>query len=195
MTTLRSGLRPYRLSVEQYLAMIRAGVFARDERAELLGGVLVRKATKTPPRDFVVCALGDRLRRLLAEENWTVREEKSATISRWSRPAFDLAILRGPRDRYRRRAATPSDLSVVVDVISPRDGDRSAKWRLCASAGISSFWIVDLPLGRIEVHREPGGEGRSAAYRERTIYDSDADFPVVIGGRELGRIAVKDLLA
>ena len=43
---LSGGLVPYRLSVDQYEAMIRAGVFTKRDRLELIEGLLVAKMTK-----------------------------------------------------------------------------------------------------------------------------------------------------
>ncbi|HEX8202348.1 MAG TPA: hypothetical protein VF590_17855, partial [Isosphaeraceae bacterium] len=39
----------YRLSVPQYLDMVRAGILTEDDRVELLEGVLVTKMGKNPP--------------------------------------------------------------------------------------------------------------------------------------------------
>ena len=56
------------------------------------------------------------------------------------------------------------------------------------------YWIVNLNARRIEVYRDPQGRGKTASYRETTIFDRGAEVPAWIEGREIGRIAVKDIL-
>src|SRR5690348_16945463 len=42
----------FRFDVEQYLEMVRLGIFANDERVELLEGLVVAKMGKEPPHVF-----------------------------------------------------------------------------------------------------------------------------------------------
>ncbi len=53
---------------------------------------------------------------------------------------------------------------------------------------------MNLPQRQIEVYTVPSGRGKSAGYRDVTIYGEDDEVPLVIEGRELGRIKVRDLL-
>jgi hypothetical protein len=45
----------------------------------------------------------------------------------------------------------------------------------------------------VEVYTEPRG-GKNPAYKKHADYGPDDAVPVVVGGKELGRIAVKELL-
>ena len=46
--------KPYRLTVDQFLAMIDAGIFPHDAHVELLGGVLIQMMTKGDSRAAIV---------------------------------------------------------------------------------------------------------------------------------------------
>jgi hypothetical protein len=68
--------------------------------------------------------------------------------------------------------------------------DRDLKKRIYARAAIPSYWIVNLADRRIEVYTAPSGPGASPDYAERADYAAEDAVPVVIEGREVGRVAV-----
>jgi len=73
--------------------------------------------------------------------------------------------------------------------------DRGKKWQQYATARIPVYWIVNLPQSQIEVYSAPSGKGRSAAYRDVALYARDDLVPVVLEGKELGRIPVREVLS
>jgi Uma2 family endonuclease len=188
-------LVPYRLTVRQFEKMIDAGIFRDEDHVELLGGLLVDKMVKKDPHNFSVGELGELFRDAL-KPDWTVREEKSVVLGLFWRPEPDVAVARGPRDRYRSKAPRSADLGLLVEVAdSSYAKDRGAKWRQYAASGVSVYWIVNLPERRIEVYSAPSGRGRSAVYRDVTIYGPEEEVPLILEGRELGRIKVSEVLA
>jgi Uma2 family endonuclease len=188
------GLIPYRLTVDQFLAMIDAGVFPERPRVELIRGLLVERMTKNNPHNFAVDTLGDLLQPLVAP-GYLVRREKSLVIGRGSRPEPDVFVLRGPRDLYRARDPRAADVALIVEIADTTyRKDRGAMWRLYAGAGIPTYWVVNLPDRQVEVYTNPSGRGKSATYREAAVFGADAAVPVVIEGREAGSIAVKEIL-
>jgi Uma2 family endonuclease len=189
-----SGIEPYRLSVRQFEAMIDAGVFPDGVRVELLGGMLVEKMTKNDPHDFSVGQLGQILRRLLPID-WFVREEKSVRLGLSWRPEPDVAVVRGPNELYRSRTPQAKDIGLVIEVADISYAkDRGEKWRGYAAARVLIYWIVNVPARQVEVYSAPTGRGIAAKYRDDITFGPDDDVPVVIEGREVGRIAVRDIL-
>src|SRR5262245_44468982 len=183
-----SGVVPYRLTVRQFATMIDAGVFRDDDHVELLGGLLVDKMTTNDPHDFAVDQLGAILVQGIPVE-WIARQEKSVVLGRFWRPEPDLAIARGPRERYRSRAPKLADLGLLIEVAdSSYLKDRGTKWRKYASAKVPVYWIVNLAQRQIEVYSAPSGRGKSAAYHDAKIYGPDEEVPVTLVGRELVRI-------
>ncbi len=189
-----AGVKPYRLSFRQYFAMIGAGVFPDDARVELLGGVLVRKMTRYPPHAYCVLQLAT-LSRGLVPAPWLVSEEKPVELGRYWCLEPDIAVVRGPSSLFRARFMAVGDLGFLAEVSeSSHAQDRGLKWRGYASARVPIYWIVNLPKRQVEVYRDPAGRGRKAAYRSAEVFGVDATVPVVIGGHEVGRVAVRDIL-
>jgi Uma2 family endonuclease len=190
-----SGLVPYRLTVRQFEKMIAAGVFRDEDHVELLGGLLVEKMVKQDPHNFTIDMLGAILSDDLPDD-WIARQEKSVVLGRFWRPEPDIAVVRGPRERYRSKGPRRADLAMLVEVAdSSYAKDRGTKWRKYAATGVAVYWIVNLPLRQIEVYSAPAGRGKSAAYRDIKIYGPDDEVPLVLDGRELGRIKVSEVLA
>ena len=69
--------------------------------------------------------------------------------------------------------------------------DRKYKGLLYGRAGIVTYWIVNIPDSRIEVHMHPF----EAGYRTVHNYGVGEVVPVVLDGRETGTIAVASLFA
>lgn len=190
----QNGVVPYRLTVEQYLKIIEAGVFPEGTHVELLGGVIVEKMTKYHPHNFSADALSAALRRLIPD-GYLVREEKSVVLGGYWRPEPDIAVVRGPRDRYRHRDPESEDIALLVEVAdSSYETDRGMKWRRYAARGIHSYWIVNIGANSVEVYSDPEGRGGGAQYRTSRSFGPDEGIPVMIDGREVGRVATRDIL-
>jgi Uma2 family endonuclease len=183
----------YRLTVQQYLAMVEAGILTEDDPVELLEGWLVEKKTKNPPHLVATGLLLDLLPPLLPG-GWLLSvQDPVATVD--SVPEPDAAVIRGARRDYRERRPAAADVALVVEVAdSSLQQDRGAKKRLYARAGIAVYWIVNLVEDQIEVYTEPSGPRRRPDYRRHQDYGLDELIPVVLDGAEVGRLAVRDLL-
>ena len=190
----RSGLVPYRLTVNQFHKMIEAGILGDEDRVELLAGLLIKKMTKYDPHDFAVDELGDRLGRILPAD-WIARQEKSVVLGRFWRPEPDITVAHGPRNRYRSKAPGIKDLWLLAEVSeSSYDKDRGLKWRSYAECKVAIYWIVNIAERRIEVYTAPSGKGKAAKYAERKDYGPEDEVPVIIEGQEVGRIKVSEIL-
>jgi Uma2 family endonuclease len=189
-----SGLVPYRLTARQFEKMIDAGIFHDEDHVELLGGLLVDQMVKNPPHNVAVGKSATNLRTLLPA-GWFVREEKSVRLGRWSHPEPDLSVVRGVEDDYAQRDPTARDVGLIGEVSdSTYAKDRGSKWRKYATAKIPVYWIVNLPQRQIEVFSTPSGRGKTAGYRDCQVYGEGDEVPVVLDGRERGRIKVRDVL-
>jgi Uma2 family endonuclease len=183
----------YRLSVDQYHAMTRAGIIEEGGRIELLEGWLFAKMTKRPPHE-IAKGLAQDLLIPLAPHGWFVAIE-SPTTTFDSEPEPDLMVVRGSRRDYQTQAPSPREVSLIIEVAdSSLLRDRSIKKRLYARAGYSTYWLINLVENRIEVYTEPTGPAEEPDYRRRQDFGPDEMIPLVIEGREVGRLAVRDLL-
>ena len=187
--------RLYRLSVEQYHAMAEAGILGACDRVELLEGLLVAKMTKHDPHILATELTQGILTRALPA-GWYVSMQNPITIAEAdSEPEPDAKIVRGdPRD-YKGRRVVGSDVGLVIEVAdSSLRVDQTTKKALYALASIPYYWIINLIAGRLEVYSDPTGPDPSPDYRRRTDHGPDDVVPLVLDGREVARIAVRDLL-
>jgi Uma2 family endonuclease len=182
----------YRFTVQQYHAMMQAGVLGDNDRTELLEGWVVPKVTHNPPHDTAVDLILTSIAAVLPSE-WRARGQ-SAGITADSEPVPDVAVVRGPARRYSRSHPRPTDVAVVVEVADTtlRQG-RTEKMRIYARARIPVYWIVNLTESQVEWYSRPRA-GKTPTYRTRTIYGIRDSVPLVIAGDEVTRLAARDLL-
>ena len=183
----------WRWSVDQYHAMVRSGVLSEDDPVELLDGWLVVKMPKNPPHCSSTAGTRDALTSVLPIE-WSVRSQEPITLST-SEPEPDLVVVRGDRYRYCERHPGPEDIALVVEVVDTSlERDRNSKRPLYAHAGIPVFWIVNLVENRLEVYCEPSGAEDRPDYRQRRDFSASDEVPLIVDGREVVRLRVRDLL-
>lgn len=155
----------YRLSVAQYEAMALAGVLTKHDRVELIDGLLVSKMTKNPPHQLVISNACYALIRLLPD-GWLVRTE-SPLVLLGSVPGPDLMVLRGRNEDYAKRHPSPKDVALVIEVADATVAEDRARSSMFAAAGIPTYWLVNIPGGRVEAYGEPSGAGPSSSYQVR----------------------------
>jgi len=183
----------YRLTVEQYHAIARAGILDEDAPVELLEGWLVQKMTQNPPHVLAVGLLYDALVASVPGD-WHARAGNPVATAD-SEPEPDLAVIRGSRRDYRDRHPGPQDAALVIEVADTSlRQDRETKKRVYARAGIAVYWIVNLVERQIEVYTEPASAAVPPDYGQRRDYGPDASVPLVLGGVEVGSLRVAELL-
>jgi Uma2 family endonuclease len=181
------------LTVGQYHEMVRAGILAEGEPIELLEGWLVGKMTKDPPHTLSVGCTYDTLRQLVGPI-WHVRSEGPITTGD-SEPEPDISVIRGRRRDFVDRHPGPSDVALLVEVADASlERDRGWKKQIYAAARIPVFWIVNLVDRQVEVFTQPSGPGKQPDYATGQVFAASDAIPVVLDGREVGTIAVSELL-
>jgi Uma2 family endonuclease len=172
--------------------MVETGVLSENDRVELLEGWVVAKMTHNPRHDAAVDLARSTIDPLLPP-NWRVRVQ-SAITTRDSEPEPDIAVVSGTARRYVRHHPGPKDIGLLVEVADTSLAeDRTDKARLYARVRIPIYWIVNLLERQIEVYTQPRA-GKLPAYAQRLDYGTEESVPLVIEGREIARIPVKDLL-
>lgn len=72
--------------------------------------------------------------------------------------------------------------------------DRGWKRYIYARDGLGLSWIVNLVDNQLEVYTQPAQLASGPDYQQQTTYRPGNRFPVVIEGKEVGQLAVVDLL-
>jgi Uma2 family endonuclease len=190
--------RLYRIPLDVYHEMARLGLLTKNDKAVLLDGLLVKKMTKGQPHVTSLLLVADALRGL-AQVGWHVRTEAPLALppgpsGHGSEPEPDVFVVRGAIRDYLTRHPGPADLALVVEVAESSVREDRAALALYARAGIPVAWIVNLNDGAVEVYTRPTGPVDPARYEDSTVYRRDDHLPVVVDGREVGQVAVRDLL-
>jgi len=151
---LTSEIVRYQLSVEQYHQMIDAGIFAPDDRLELIHGELI-KMSPINRRHAACCArISYLLERLGRRAMKRIQDPITLTDSE---PQPDVAIVRWRDDFYLAGHPTPPDIYWVIEVADTNIAyDREVKVPLYMPAGIPEVWLVNLDADCLEVYRQQG---------------------------------------
>jgi Uma2 family endonuclease len=172
-----AGLAHFKLSVDRYEQMIRAGILTENDRVELIRGELLDKMPIGEAHIEAVNRLTRKFAKLL-DESVTVSIQNPLLLAD-SEPEPDVAL-------YTRRLpgkARPVDVHLVVEVAdSSLDLDRTVKLPLYAEAGIRELWIVNLIDQQIECYRQPQLDGTYAEAKnfQRGSSIQPLEFPTVI---------------
>ena len=180
----------YRFTVAQYDRMVQDGTIGKNERVELIEGLLVTKMGKNPPHVFAGKLGLKRLERLVSP-GWHVGKEDPVVVSEWSKPEPDLSVVRGTRERLprpgchgRRRRARGRDCR--IESLDRSVGDDQGL-RQSRHPG-----LLDRQPGR------PPDRGLHAAKQRRIPMPPRLCIgPECAGrdrGREVGRIPVSDIV-
>ena len=186
--------RAYRLTRDRYYRMIEAGIFTAKDPVFLWKGQLVTKMTKNPPHITALTLLYARMVRLVPD-GWHVRQDQPVELGDESVPEPDLTVVRGgPRD-YAVRQAAPRDVGLLVEVADTSlPLDRGEMLQTYAARSIPVYWILNIPGRCVEVYTQPTGPADQPTYGASRAYGPDEEVPVVLDGREVGRITVRDVL-
>ena len=183
--------RMHRFSVSQFQRMIAVGVFPSGVRVELLKGWIYQKMTQNPPH-AVVLQLAQEVLRPLLPSGWHLREQKPIVTSD-SHPEPDITVARGRAQRYIRQHPRPADIGLLVEVSdSSLDEDRELKAVCYAEAKIPVYWIINVAELKVEVYTHPR-RGRTPGYRQRRDYGLEDSIPLVLDGKEVARVPVREL--
>jgi Uma2 family endonuclease len=160
------GIRRRRWTRKEYYRAAELGLFRPGERLELLDGEIIQKMA---PGGFhaAVVSRADRLLAAAFGPGHHVRTQQPLILSNWSEPEPDLVVAPGTEFDYLPDHPTAQDVRLVVEVSDTTlRFDRGRKRAAYARAGVSEYWIINLPERQLEVYRDPAG----SRYRSVTIY-------------------------
>ena len=177
----------------EYEQLVEREAFTRDDRIELIDGLLVVAEPQSAPHYTAIGLVVRALTRAFGD-GWTIRSQGPLALDDTSEPEPDVAVVRGDLLDY--AAAHPSDPVLVVEVtLSSVTLDRRYKSSLYARAGRREYWVLNLVNQTLEVRREPA-PSTSAPYgwdysSVQVLRAGDSVSALAAPG---ARIAVADLL-
>ena len=152
--------RARRFTVDEYERMVHAGVFASDDRVELIEGEIIEMTPIGIPHASIVDRLNMLMARRLGDRTIVRVQGPIGFVALHSRPQPDLALLRPRKDYYAARIPGARDIFLLVEVMDTSvEYDRRRKAPLYARAGVRELWLVDIPAGVLDVQRAPSSDG------------------------------------
>lgn len=192
--TAPTGFRPHRISTALYNRMVELGALGPSDRVFLWQGMLVEKMPKGRPHVFSQNKVGRLLTRLVPD-GWFVEQDQPLEVAEGKVPEPDLKVVRGTMERYKTRNPTAADVPLVAEVADASlPDDRGEMLQTYAAAAIPVYWIVNIPGKRIDVYSRPSGPAATPTYEVHESYGPGEEAPVVLDGREVGRIPVGEVL-
>jgi Uma2 family endonuclease len=159
--------------------MAQGGVFAEDDRVELLGGEIFEMTPIGSRHAGCVNALNHALAAQLGS-SVIVSVQNPFVLDDFSEPQPDLLILRPREDFYRVSHPTPEDVRVVIEVADTSEGFDRAKLPRYAQAGIPEAWLIVLSGNAVDVFNDPSPDGYRAHQRfERGEQVTSQQFPAL----------------
>ena len=180
----------YRLTVEQYEAMVDSGIFTGRDKVQLINGYLVAKMTQNTPHATADDLCGDLLNCVIPP-GWYVRVAKPIRLpAESSELEPDRCVVRGSIRDYSAQHPGPADLALVVQVADSSLDDDRMQADIYGRAGIPVYWIINLIDRQVEVYSNPGPSG----YQLLEVFVPPHVLTVMIDGVEVGEIPVAEIL-
>lgn len=154
--------RRHRITVEHFYRMAEAGLFAEDERVELIEGEII----DVPPMGHSHAAVAGYLVEILMSTlgaRAIVRSQLPLRLGERSEPLPDIVVAKPREDRYFDAHPTATDVVVVVEVSSTTlRFDRKVKVPMYARHGVTEVWVVDVGDQQLHRYRSPRDGGYTA---------------------------------
>lgn len=142
-------------TVDDYYRMA-AGVFAEDERVELIEGEIIEMSPAGSRHAGCVIKLNALLHERKEDSPIIIGVHNPVRLNDGTEPQPDIAVLRWRDDYYVGAHPTPADVLLVIEVAdSSLVLDLGMKAKSYARAGIPEYWVFDLVKNETVFHAHP----------------------------------------
>ncbi|WP_295622940.1 Uma2 family endonuclease [uncultured Lamprocystis sp.] len=158
-STAEDLIQRHRYTVEDYYRMGEVGILAPDARVELIDGEVIEMPPIGAPHASIVTDLQTALVRAVGDAA-VVRVQNPIQLGRHDEPQPDIALVRPPGSKYRRRHPAPADIVLLIEVADTTlRYDRDVKIQIYGRAGIPEAWLLDVNARSIRRYRAPSHTG------------------------------------
>ena len=141
-------------TVQEYHLMSEVGVFAEDDRLELIEGEIIQMAAIGTRHATCVRRLIGQFRQI-PEEIAILDVQNPIQLTERTEPQPDVVLLQPRADYYATAHPIPAEVLLLVEVSdSTVDFDRDVKVPNYARSGIQEVWLWDLEVNCLEVYRD-----------------------------------------
>jgi Uma2 family endonuclease len=157
----------WRFTVDEYYRMAKAGILGEDDRVELIDGELIKMSPIGSRHAAAVSRCNYLFQRAFGDRA-IVNVQNPVRLDPYSEPQPDVALLRPQPDFYARAHPGARDVLLIIEVVDTSARyDRLVKLPAYARFGIPEVWLLHLPRGWLEVHRDPSPDGYRQVRRYR----------------------------
>jgi Uma2 family endonuclease len=145
----------------EVMRMVETGILSKNDKIELIEGDLIEMPPQGPPH----AGLASQLHALLFRAYGSgvcVRGAAPLDCGKHNLPEPDLAVVRGAYEDFMKRHPAGDEALLVVEVARTSHTIDRVKTGVYARAGVSVYWLIDLPARRIEIHEQPQPDGSYA---------------------------------
>ncbi len=155
---LAGSLSERRFTVAEFEAISAAGVFALDERLELVQGKIVSVLPASPLYHSTRNTINQWLVRHTTDDAVQIINRGALDLADDSQPQPDLTIVQARPDYYASAYPRPADVLLIIEVAdNALLSNRRAKLLLYSHAQIPEIWIINLVDKQVEVYTGPQG--------------------------------------
>lgn len=141
-------------TVDELLAMDRAGLLDPSKRIELVNGEVYEMAIGENHASTVI-QLSKLFERTFGNQA-LISTQNPVRMGDLGLPQPDLTLLKPRDDFYAQAHPTPSDVLLLIEIAdSTIKYDREIKLPSYAQNAVNEVWIVNLNAGYTEVYRDP----------------------------------------
>lgn len=149
----------HRFSVDDLLLLEKSGVFAPDQRIELIDGEIIDMSPINQPHAACVRKLIRFCQQNLPLDSYILDAQNPLQLNEHTLPQPDLIIAHYRSELLADEHIRPRDVALLIEVSdSTYRYDQTVKLAQYAEAGIPSYWIVNLNQQQIEVYTQPSND-------------------------------------
>ncbi|ALB42337.1 MULTISPECIES: Uma2 family endonuclease [unclassified Anabaena] len=178
MQSTETNLQLRLWTVEEYHRMNEAGIFAPDERVELLEGRIIWMIAKGTAHRSAVGRI-DRLLQDCLKNRALICVQDPVKLNDRSEPEPDISVVKIHPLDYADHHPTPSEVYLIIEVAdSSLKLDCETKAQAYSLAGIKDYWVLDVVKRELHIFRNPtenGYESQVIIMESETV--SPLEFP------------------
>ena len=165
-------IRRWQFTVADFARMGEAGIFAEDDRVELIDGEVRAMSPIGPRHAAIVKRLNALLSRQVADRA-IISVQDPIQLTDYSEPLPNIAVLRPRADFYAYAHPVSADVLLVVEVAETSLAyDREEKIPRYAREFIPEVWLIDVVEATVTQYLQPDGaryRGEQTIERGRTL--------------------------
>ena len=188
MQSTETNLQLRLWTVEEYHRMNEAGIFAPNERVELLEGRIIWMIAKGTAHRSAVGRI-DRLLQDCLKNRALICVQDPVKLNDRSEPEPDISVVKIDPLDYADHHPTPSEVYLIIEVAdSSLKLDCETKAKAYSFSGIKDYWVLDVVKRELHIFRKPTIKG----YESQIIFGEDEivsplEFPDL-------QVAISDML-